>query len=148
MSRDKITIHGWVARDGDQPNGDKPGICWYSAPPRRMKDWPGWTVSHPLDNWIKLPDDAFPGLTWEDGPMDVDMTIRPARGLTEFEEELGDIVHSWGTPDESPFNAPGILKYDAARLLEIAREMMKEGKDDDDDYDCRDEYIENRYKDD
>ena len=128
MKRDKIVIRGWVARDGEQPNGDKPGICWYSREPRRMKDWPQFTVSHPLDNWVKLPDNAFPFLAWENGPMEVEMTIRPYRGLNEFETELADIVHSWGTPDESPFNALGELREDAARLLAIAREMLDSEK--------------------
>ena len=122
MSRDKITIHGWVARDGEQPNGDKPGLVLYSAPPRRLKDWPSWTVGGRLDHYMNLPAEAFPGLAWEDDPMDVEVTIRPARGLTEFETELADIIHSWGTPDESPFNVPKVLKADAVRLLETARE--------------------------
>ncbi len=50
--------------------------------------------------------------------------------LTKFEKALAEIIHHWGTPYESPYNAPEALREDAIRLIKLAEEqVLEEGYD-------------------
>lgn len=46
------------------------------------------------------------------------------RELTKFERALANMIHAWGTPNESPFNLPEELHEDAEILLTLAREQF------------------------
>lgn len=65
-------IKGWVARDEDGQlcifYGDKPlrGGC---------NRW--WHPEHcPEGDWMTIDDKMFPNLTWEDKPIEVELTIK------------------------------------------------------------------------
>lgn len=68
------------------------------------------------------------GHYWAVGNKDADLDlflVTEEPEMSEFEKVLADIVHSWGEPDVSPYNAPGVLKEDAANLLAIARKQIE-----------------------
>lgn len=46
--------------------------------------------------------------------------------VVKFEQKLGDIIHSWGIPQESPDNVPEQLHQDALALLDIVYKQLVE----------------------
>lgn len=46
--------------------------------------------------------------------------------VVKFEQKLGDIIHSWGIPQESPDNVPEQLHQDALALLDIVYKQLLE----------------------
>lgn len=61
---DKVTIEGWVARDGNN--------SLYLYEKRPVRDHNEWTE----EIIIHLDDDLFPNLTWSDDPLEITITIK------------------------------------------------------------------------
>jgi hypothetical protein len=63
----EATISGWVCRDKDGT------LClYYKKPMRGKEEWFG--------NYDRqLPEDCFPSLTWQDEPIEVEITIKPKK---------------------------------------------------------------------
>ena len=63
----EATISGWVCRDKDGT------LClYYKKPMRGKEEWFG--------NYDRqLPEDSFPSLTWQDEPIEVEITIKPKK---------------------------------------------------------------------
>ena len=64
-SEAKLT--GWVARDEDEK------IWVYETCPEKYSDWQQWVGN---DGSMRLDQKSFPGLKWEDEPVEVEITIR------------------------------------------------------------------------
>lgn len=63
----EATISGWVCRDKDGT------LClYYKKPMRGKEEWFGI-----YDR--QLPEDSFPSLTWQDEPIEVEITIKPKK---------------------------------------------------------------------
>lgn len=63
----EATISGWVCRDKDGT------LClYYNKPMRGKEEWFG--------NYDRqLPEESFPSLTWQDEPIEVEITIKPKK---------------------------------------------------------------------
>ncbi len=64
------TIEGWVARDGDNL------LYFYYTPCRARGKSSHWT-SMAVGSPFQLPSNIFPDLTWQDEPIEVEITIKP-----------------------------------------------------------------------
>lgn len=60
-------LTGWVARDEDER------IWVYETCPKRYSDWQQWVGN---DGSMRLDQESFPNIKWEDEPMKVEITIR------------------------------------------------------------------------
>ena len=63
-----MKLKGWVARDGDYE------LCLYEEYPARGNKY--WEV---LGDFWQLPPHLFPSLTWEDEPIEVEITIQEVK---------------------------------------------------------------------
>lgn len=69
----EATISGWVARTQNGTLG-----LLRIKPERRCGDW--WIGVAPKDPAIyRLPSELFPALTWQDDPIEVEITIKPKK---------------------------------------------------------------------
>lgn len=68
----EATISGWVARDGDGT------LFFHQAKPVKGRYY--WdTPDLPAGDSMILPRESFPSLTWQDEPIEVEITIKPKK---------------------------------------------------------------------
>ena len=67
-------ISGWVARD----NGGFISLFSY-CPDRVIHDDLGFWGHNDGSHEIDMPQDSFPSLTWDDDPIEVEITIKPKK---------------------------------------------------------------------
>lgn len=60
-------ISGWVARDMDGSV-----FLYQNEPDRNVYEWRAYMMH-------SLPESSFPSLTWDDDPMEVEITIKPKK---------------------------------------------------------------------
>lgn len=66
-----ITFSGWLARDSREDPVFGLGLFLHHTKPiRDIDSWSGLTIMMPL------PWDSFPGLKWEDEPIEVEIIIK------------------------------------------------------------------------
>lgn len=73
---EEAAINGWMARD---KNGGL--VCCAGSKPFKEEKLPFWRVDY--RNFIEcIPNDLFLSLTWDDDPMEVEITIKPKKRLS------------------------------------------------------------------
>jgi hypothetical protein len=79
----EATISGWVARDQRMSFADKGNLTLFAEKPTRdYYDCNDLTYGFWSDNekpTIPLSADLFPDLTWQDDPIEVEITIKPKK---------------------------------------------------------------------
>ena len=68
-------IQGWVARD--EVSNDESNLYLGVQKPRRINSEPGFGMWVDLGEFIQLPKDMFPKLTYNDDPIEVEIIIKP-----------------------------------------------------------------------
>lgn len=82
-SHPEATISGWVARNQPISFADKGNLTLFAEKPMRdYYDYNDLTYGFWSDNekpTIPLSVDLFPSLTWQDNPIEVEITIKPKK---------------------------------------------------------------------
>ena len=76
MNNEEYKIKGWVARDrAEGEDGTNLYFGWKK--PKRLGD-ESFITWVDFGDFISLPKEMFPNLTWEDEPSEVELTIKKA----------------------------------------------------------------------
>lgn len=71
----EVIMHGWVARDKELVCPDKSDL--YIGTERPIRREGAGVYDFDANNCLALPEHLFPEITWESGPKEVDIIIRP-----------------------------------------------------------------------
>ena len=69
----EVILHGWVARDKQSSYLDRTDLYIGKERPKREEK----AGVFGFNNCLALPKELFPEITWESGPKEVDVIIRP-----------------------------------------------------------------------
>ena len=73
----EATISGWVARDAKRGGNN---LHLHRNELKRGKFyWENKDPNRPIGESLILPEDLFPSLTWQDEPIEVEITIKPKK---------------------------------------------------------------------
>lgn len=70
-------IKGWVAVDSDTMGNRR--VSFFPQKPVRdlLTEYEYWAATSPNYEVIQLNSDTFPNITWENDPIEVEVTIKP-----------------------------------------------------------------------
>ncbi len=73
----EATIRGWIARDSKRASNS---LHFHRNEVARGKFyWENKSPDRPIGESLILPEDMFPTLTWQDEPIEVEITIKPKK---------------------------------------------------------------------
>ena len=75
---EEVTIDGWVARDDEDVIGES-GLYLYPMKPFRKEHWFALPKDTEYNAAMRLDVGIFPNLTFENSPMEVEITIKPKK---------------------------------------------------------------------